>query len=218
MNYYEVLAINREATLDEIKRAFRRKTKESHPDKWLSLNLSEKEVRVKKEEWDLLQRAYETLKDPKKRATYDVRGETQTSSNFTNSELIESLLSETRSHQFAIIGLSKLESLLDRVSTEREYLEQVIESLKFSVSFLKRREVLYREISAFVALDESEKAIVEEEIKICVYGQSFLENERKQIKIKIKAFDSADSDLGITDWDRLIGKLDLPNLLGRSGE
>ena len=60
-NFYEVLGVHETASFDEIKRAFRLKAKESHPD--YHQNDPEAEERFK-----LINEAYEVLKDPQKKA------------------------------------------------------------------------------------------------------------------------------------------------------
>ena len=66
-DYYEVLGIDTNATDEDIKRAYRKKAKECHPD--LHPNDKEAEARFKE-----LNEANEVLSDPDKRARYDQFG------------------------------------------------------------------------------------------------------------------------------------------------
>ncbi|NLK72187.1 MAG: molecular chaperone DnaJ [Clostridiales bacterium] len=63
-DYYEVLGISKGATTEEIKRAYRKKAHEYHPDK----NGGDKEAEEKFKE---VNEAYEILSDPQKKERYD---------------------------------------------------------------------------------------------------------------------------------------------------
>ncbi|MFS8540541.1 MAG: molecular chaperone DnaJ [Tissierellales bacterium] len=67
-DYYEILNVSRDASLDEIKAAYRKLAKKYHPD----LNPNDKEAEQKFKE---INEAYEVLSDPEKRRKYDMFGE-----------------------------------------------------------------------------------------------------------------------------------------------
>lgn len=63
-DYYEVLGLSKDASADEIKKAYRTKAKELHPDRNKDNPKSETQFKEAGE-------AYDVLKDPEKKAAYD---------------------------------------------------------------------------------------------------------------------------------------------------
>lgn len=66
-NYYKILEIEKNASEEEIKLAYRRLAKKYHPD----LNKTDPEA---KEKFIELHEAYDTLNDPQRRKIYDQAG------------------------------------------------------------------------------------------------------------------------------------------------
>ena len=66
-DYYKVLGVNKTATQEEIKKAYRKLAVKYHPDK-------NKGDKAKEEKFKEITEAYEVLKDPQKRKQYDELG------------------------------------------------------------------------------------------------------------------------------------------------
>ncbi len=68
IDYYYILGVSKNATAEEIRKAYRQKARKLHPD----LNPNDKEAQIKFQE---LNEANEVLSDPEKRGKYDKYGE-----------------------------------------------------------------------------------------------------------------------------------------------
>ncbi|MEM9226911.1 MAG: J domain-containing protein [Verrucomicrobiota bacterium] len=78
-DYYEVLGVSREASQDEIKKAFRKLAREHHPD-----HAGEGEKEAAEAKFKEINEAYEVLSDPQKREKYDALGSNwQAGADFT---------------------------------------------------------------------------------------------------------------------------------------
>ncbi|KAJ1937364.1 hypothetical protein FBU59_004771 [Linderina macrospora] len=71
---YEILHTHREATADDLRRAYRKCALQTHPDKWSHLDPNSAEAQAKTSEFQKIGFAYTILKDTKRRQIYDRTG------------------------------------------------------------------------------------------------------------------------------------------------
>lgn len=69
-SYYAILEVSPDASVEECRSAFRRKSLQMHPDK-----LAQRGLQVHEQDWVKLREAYTVLSDPRRRALYDTLGE-----------------------------------------------------------------------------------------------------------------------------------------------
>lgn len=69
MNYYDILGVNRNASDDEIKKAFKKAAVKYHPDRWS--NKPENERKEAEDKFKNINEAYQVLSDPNKKSHYD---------------------------------------------------------------------------------------------------------------------------------------------------
>jgi curved DNA-binding protein CbpA len=115
-DFYEILGVNKNAPLEEIKKNYRKLAQKWHPDKWTSKSVEERQRA--NEKMQKLNRAYEILGDEDKRKRYDL-GET----NFTYDT----------SENFDWDSYYK---------TEREKLNTEAEKIRFQLEAVARRDVI----------------------------------------------------------------------------
>jgi len=84
-NLYDVLGIDREASADDIRRAYRKKALETHPDK-LDPSASEEEKQNAERQFHKVHEAFEILGDPIKRKAHDIRMKARTDPSLISAE------------------------------------------------------------------------------------------------------------------------------------
>src|SRR5688500_16443332 len=87
IDYYRILGLNKNATEEEIKKAYRKLARKHHPD----LNPNDKEAHIK---FQQINEANEVLSDPEKRKKYDEYGE-----NWKHAEQFEQARQQQGSQQ-----------------------------------------------------------------------------------------------------------------------
>ena len=74
-DYYAVLGLDSTATAKEIKKAYKRRASQWHPDKWVGKSIEE--IEDAEAIFKDIEEAYRVLKDPVNRAHYDKTGESE---------------------------------------------------------------------------------------------------------------------------------------------
>ncbi len=118
MDFYKILNLKKDASQDDIKKAYRKLAMKYHPDR----NQNDKKAEEKFKE---IQKAYETLGDPKKRAEYDYDHNT----NYRNkkTQAYESNSGDFFKENFSDIFDDHFSSFFK----QREYIQQIALPINF---------------------------------------------------------------------------------------
>lgn len=120
LDYYEILGVSRNATLEEIKAGYRQEIKKFHPDKRASMDkesLDPIDERVKDFLAQQIIDAYRTLKDSSLKATYDATLPEKKSEEKLMSDDLETLTEISRSLKYDFIDIYKLLGVKRNAST-----------------------------------------------------------------------------------------------------
>jgi molecular chaperone DnaJ len=102
-DYYEILGVGRDATQEELKKAYRRLAKEFHPDKVPPERKKEAEEKFKE-----ISEAYGVLSDEEKRAYYDRYGHAGIDQRYTSEDIFGSINFEDLFGDFGFGGFDDL--------------------------------------------------------------------------------------------------------------
>lgn len=117
-NYYEILGVNKNATAEEIKAAYRDKAKQTHPDK----------ENGNKEKFALVNQANQILSNPEKREYYDATGNDKVD-DFSN--LLAAYISECFTKYFQQEDFKKsnlVDFIKNTIISEIELLKENLEN------------------------------------------------------------------------------------------
>jgi len=91
-NFYEILGVEKDATTEQINKAYRKKAVQMHPDKFMTASEAEKNIATEK--FKELNKIHEILNDPQKREDYDNYGEESLDEEFLQRKQAEQMFSQ----------------------------------------------------------------------------------------------------------------------------
>lgn len=197
MNYYTVLGVNKNASYDEIKKAYRRLVIVYHPDKYSTLT-----DEVKKNELTIkfisVNSAYNVLIDPDKRKIYDLKGlagleeadkKKKQDENINEARERNKKNREEREKR-------KLQKDLERKLKEEQELRKKLDSEKIArdkeleeLEIKKQKELLTKQLAAQMREKEAaekRRKEIEEQNKLRIQLLTEEENKKREIQIKIR--------------------------------
>ncbi|CAF1684836.1 unnamed protein product, partial [Adineta ricciae] len=163
-DFYEILEVEKTATEDEIKKAYRRLALKWHPDKNLQ-NKSQAEEKFK-----LISEAYEVLSDSRGRFLYDQLGSSIVYSERTNEELEELFRTIIDDDEFLNVCQKEFEQ---HDKFDKEDLPSFI---------LSTNKNDYEEIPATTESENELKPRVVHEINMSVYYDFHVDRENSDLK------------------------------------
>ncbi|HIE35709.1 MAG TPA: molecular chaperone DnaJ [Candidatus Omnitrophica bacterium] len=146
-DYYEILGVSRDASLEEIKKAYRQLALKYHPDRVPPEKKKEAEEKFKE-----ISEAYAVLSDPKKRELYDKFGHAGIDSRYTTEDIFKGA-------DFSWFADFDLGNIFEDIFSDFGF--DIFGARRYSRSKAKRRgEGLYLEIN--ISLEEAAKGVEKE--------------------------------------------------------
>ena len=135
---YSVLGVNKNATEEEIKKAYRKLVLKYHPDKWG--DKSEAEQKQAEKKFKEISEAYGILSDKEKRQNYDLFGTTDGNFSRGGSGMsAEDIMNEFMHSGFGGFGFNQSENTIKRGSNKKIKISVTLED----VFFERNKEVTY---------------------------------------------------------------------------
>jgi len=189
MDYYDILGVNKEASKDQIKKAYRKKASKLHPDK----GGDEKEFKQ-------LAKAYNILSDDQQRAYYNKIGkekETETIENMAISNLmkmfaskLEEIISNAGKFTYDIIGRMK-----DAIKMTAPKFDQNVNDLKTDIKTLKRLKKKFKHKKKKITPANIFEGIINQSIQQKENEIELHKREKKINKMMLKILDEYEFDV-----------------------
>ena len=145
---YAVLGLTDEATAEEIKRAYRSKAKECHPDKPENRDDPEKAKM-----WSAIKTAYDTLSDPDAKKVYDTTGEMKLDqADVVNAKALRSVVN----HFMKAINEESVDvDHFDLIEQAKVYAQEDMAKVEANIHEVTTRMERYRKVQARLKLKAS---------------------------------------------------------------
>ncbi len=161
---YTTLGVERDAEADEIKDAYRRRVKETHPDRRSG----------NEEEFREIQRAWEILRDDRKRERYDKYGETEPNEALKRIQNLANKIISPDQDDFLAEPLRELRSLHNELHGREKALGLKLEKIEKDLKAIKeadKDDECHYVVSALLALRKGLgelKDSNDEDVKLCL--------------------------------------------------
>jgi curved DNA-binding protein CbpA len=172
MNHYETLGVDSDATLDEIKKAYRAFAKELHPDKGGD-----------EEQFKALNRAYVVLSDSEKREFYDLHGDIDEAKQNRLDEVLGAMIEDALNAEASDVAKHVLDEIRQGVAEmnrKERQLEKREAKLKKSVKRVKCKrgsDPITSRINAKLSAIASERSRIEQGREALDYVKARIEGD-----------------------------------------